>query len=191
MTRLPAPAPRRPDGFTLVELLVTVSIAGVLLMLAAPSVTEWILVQRVRASAAEMVTDIQYARGEAVRRGVNVAITFQNVATQTCYTVHTTNLFNACRCSLPTGTACGGANAGNRFELKTVNVIKTSKITVVSDRASLVFDAIRGLPTGMNTMQVDVSGGANRKLRVLTNATGRPQVCAPEGSTIVGHPACA
>ncbi len=61
-------------GFTLVELLVTISIAAILLALAIPSFTETIANNRLSSNANELVTALNFARSEAVKRGLQVTI---------------------------------------------------------------------------------------------------------------------
>lgn len=57
---------RRVLGLTLIELMITIAVVGVLLALAAPSFYEFMLVQRLKGVNAELVTDLQLARSEAV-----------------------------------------------------------------------------------------------------------------------------
>ncbi|HEX8011779.1 MAG TPA: GspH/FimT family pseudopilin [Casimicrobiaceae bacterium] len=65
---------RRAEGFTLVELLVTVSIVAVLVTLAAPSLTTLSLSQQVRASAGDLQTTLFFARNEAITRAADVSV---------------------------------------------------------------------------------------------------------------------
>jgi type IV fimbrial biogenesis protein FimT len=61
-------------GFTLVELLVTISIAAILLTLAVPSFGTLILNQQVRVSAGDLQTTLFYARSEAIKRAADVSV---------------------------------------------------------------------------------------------------------------------
>jgi type IV fimbrial biogenesis protein FimT len=158
--------------------------------LVVPSAVDWIRVQRVKASAAELVTDLQFARSEAVRRNLQVAITFGSVAAQTCYTIHTRNLFGECQCELGSGNACSFGLADNRFELKTVSLPAFNSVSLTPNRASSVYNSVSGFAGAMRLLQVTVDGGNNRKLMVQTNATGRPSICSPLDSTIKGYGTC-
>lgn len=181
----------RPSvGFTLLEALITVAILGALLAVSVPSAVDWIRKERVRASAAEMVSDIQFARAEAIRRHLTVAVTFKSDASQSCYTVHTINMFGPCICTLGAGTACPVAFGANRIELKTVSLPTNASVTMGANQ-DVTFDPVRGLPSTVAPLEVNFDGGGGRKLRVQTNATGRPQVCAPAGSNLQGYPPCA
>lgn len=63
-----------PDGFTLVELMVTVVVAAILLTIAVPAMQDLIASQRVRAAASELMTDLSYARVNAISNGRRVAV---------------------------------------------------------------------------------------------------------------------
>ena len=61
-------------GFTLVELAVTVAVAAILLALATPSFAELLRRNRLAAANNELVTALNVARAEALRRGRPVSI---------------------------------------------------------------------------------------------------------------------
>jgi type IV fimbrial biogenesis protein FimT len=62
------------SGFTLIELIVTVSIAAILLSMAIPSFIGTIASNRLTTSANEFVTTLNYARSEAINRGISVTV---------------------------------------------------------------------------------------------------------------------
>ena len=61
-------------GFTLMELMVTISIAGILLGVAIPSFTSIISSNRLTTYANELVTALNLARSEAIKRGQHVVV---------------------------------------------------------------------------------------------------------------------
>ena len=66
-------APHRQIGFTLVELMVTVAILVILASIAAPSFSNLLADQRLSGAANALLSDMNFMRSEALRRGVNVS----------------------------------------------------------------------------------------------------------------------
>ena len=62
------------SGFTLIELIITVVIAGILMSLAAPSFVSFVKNNRISSQANELMADLAFARSEAVKRGANITI---------------------------------------------------------------------------------------------------------------------
>ena len=73
----------RQRGFTLIELMVVVAVLGTLVMLVAPSFRDMILMQRLRGINAQVTTDMQFARSEAVSRGRTARVVLGSNANQT------------------------------------------------------------------------------------------------------------
>jgi type IV fimbrial biogenesis protein FimT len=61
-------------GFTLVELMVTIFVAGVLLAVAVPSFNRMMVTSRVTAQANELVAAINFARSEAIKRNTSMVL---------------------------------------------------------------------------------------------------------------------
>ena len=62
------------NGFTLVEMLVTLSIVGILTAIAAPSFTSLIASQNIRISASMLQSSLLQARSEAIKRNTVVTV---------------------------------------------------------------------------------------------------------------------
>lgn len=64
----------RQMGFTLIELMVALVIAVILLSIGVPGLRQFIQNSRIISQTNELVADLKFARSEAIKRGVNVAI---------------------------------------------------------------------------------------------------------------------
>ncbi|MET3913644.1 type IV fimbrial biogenesis protein FimT [Variovorax sp. OAS795] len=69
-----APPSRRLAGFTLIELMVTVAIAAVLLVVAAPSFVNFQRNSELTSATNSFVAAVNAARGEAMKRGMNAML---------------------------------------------------------------------------------------------------------------------
>lgn len=88
--RLPAPPAAR--GFTLIEVLVVITISAILLAVGVPMFQSTIASMRASEAANSMVASLDLARTEAIRRGTTVSL---------------------CRVTSTDPTACDGSAAGN------------------------------------------------------------------------------
>jgi type IV fimbrial biogenesis protein FimT len=69
---------RLSRGFSLLELMVTVAIVGVMLAVGVPSFRTWTQNAQTRSAAEAALSGLQSAKNEAIRRNVRVQLTFQN-----------------------------------------------------------------------------------------------------------------
>ena len=65
---------KEQQGFTLIELMVTVSLVGILLAFAIPSLRDMVSNDRVTSNSNEFVTSLSLTRSEAVKRGSRVTM---------------------------------------------------------------------------------------------------------------------
>lgn len=62
------------SGFTMIELLVTLSIAAIMVTLAVPSFSTFLLNNRLTSQTNDLVLALASARSEAVKRGISVTV---------------------------------------------------------------------------------------------------------------------
>jgi type IV fimbrial biogenesis protein FimT len=66
--------PIKQTGFTLLEVIIAVSIAGILLGIGVPSFVGTIRTNRLAAATNEMISALMYARSEAIKRNVPIVM---------------------------------------------------------------------------------------------------------------------
>lgn len=191
---------RRQHAFTLVEMLIVIALAAIVLTLAAPSFRNFILVQRLKSVNAQLVTDLQFARSEAVSRSSFMRLAFDNDPGRpfSCYTIYTA-LSDApherCKCYQGAGQACIGI-AGST-EVRTVQVDRNLSVEIKGVNATaFAFDHVTGAlvsnpvdnvpaPRSPVTLETHIDSSW---LRTTVGRTGRPTVCG--SSAAMGFPAC-
>ena len=85
-------------GFTLIELMITVTIVGILAAVATPSLRELILTQYVRSGAADLQSAFYVARSEAIKRACNVNVTPVGADWQQGWTVQVDTIAGSTSC---------------------------------------------------------------------------------------------
>lgn len=204
----------RERGFTLIEVLVVFAIIAIILVIAAPSFSSMIELQRLRGTNDQLVTDIQFLRTEAASRQEITGVTFRENASMTCYIVHTCGDVAgpdcSCNCTLAEGSRC----VAPRREVRTVQLLKSSKIIVkpavvtgsVTAPQRVMIDPATGSmlayfpvvifgPTpapltefwAETTLTSGANAGASVQTRLSTQA--RPSICSPDGR-VKGPAAC-
>jgi type IV fimbrial biogenesis protein FimT len=192
-------------ALSLVELMIVVAIAAIIIGLAAPSFSEYIVTQRVRSVHAQLATDLQFARSEAVSRGHYVSVRFQfttGAAGASCYVIFTrpdptfSNLIT-CDCLAAPGTRCAAFPTETQ-EVRTVTVPNELKVNLrVAAGQPDVFNfdprtgGLKFTPLDVAILSVtgfivDTSADAARALRAVVNGSGRANLCTPAGSSLGG-----
>lgn len=186
LNRLPSRA--HPGGFTIVELMVTVSLTAVLFAMAMPSFKSWIGNAQIRTASDAIQNSARLAQAEAVRRSRQVVL-FRTAD-------------SSCSATL------SAASTGKFWALRTVAVVQGQAVDViqcgtliseqsvveVSGPAALCFNsggrqAANAAPgiggtactldaTGSNVFDI-TSSSADRPLRVLVSLGGSVQMCDP------------
>lgn len=197
-------------GFTLIELLIVVAVVAVLLTLVAPSIRDMVLIQRLKSIHSQLVTDIQFARSDAVARGRLVSIAFRpgtSTDSMSCYTILTDNVSDnsipktpsdRCDCRQPAGSRC---TANGTTEIRTTQIPRDLGLLLSlpeGQATRFAFDPVTGglvlatnesgAPSGDNFI-ITTAVDSSRSLSAVVGLSGRPSVCKPSGS-ILSEPEC-
>jgi len=164
----------RYRGFTLIELLVVIAVLALIATLAAPSFARMMAKKRIEGITSELVTDLQYARSEAVQQNARVRVMFGTG----CYVIHTEGISALSSCS-QTGPSTVGAGSK---ELKTVQLPSgTASFSPNGGLPYLQFEPTRGLAVAPGSVDVTSTSG-EWQLRAVVSVVGRVRACSPNSS---------
>ncbi len=149
---------RQSAGFSLFELMVVVTVIGILAAFAAPAIRETLVNARLRSETQLLLGTLQWSRAEAVRRNTCVGIIFDPAAAS--YTAFADDGADG-------GTQCDRIQQGGEVWLRTIELNPDVNLvgTNFPGGASLCFNA-NG--TTCQSLQGNVSLGNQQRTDVLT-----------------------
>lgn len=152
--------PRRSHGVTLLELLVTVAVLAIIVAVGVPGLHNLVQNNRATGHANELVTALNFARSEAIRRGARVTI-----------------------CASANGTSCGGGDwsAGWVVLDQNDNLIRVWEAPSGNPALATSAASITFLPRGGRDSSAEATfnlalSGATVTRCIRVNPSGRPTV---------------
>lgn len=158
------------QGFTLIELMITISLLGILAAIALPSFQDMIVQSRLRSQTNELIGAVQYARAEAIKRNQTISL---------------------CATASATSTSCAAGNWGNWVVLDSGdNAIRRGGIPATLKLTSTLQDnTLRFLPTGLNNISAgndslnlcSPTGSGNTARSIQIGSSGRTTITPSSG----------
>lgn len=171
--------PRRQRGLSLVECAITMTIVMLVAGFALPSFDQLRQRRQLESTAAQLETDLQLARSEAVARHEGVRVTIEKSPAGSCYVVHTGSK-GSCKCLDAPAPVCEpGSEALRSVMLQAVGMPQLQSTT------SLLFDPDKGTVTPTGTLKLKGEIGT---VHLVVNVMGRIRACSPTG--MPGYRAC-
>ncbi|MCY7316087.1 MAG: GspH/FimT family pseudopilin [Rubrivivax sp.] len=177
-----APSRARQRGFTSLEGLAAVTVLAITLSSVAPSFKQMRDRRHLEGAAAQLATDLRYARSLAVAQRAPVRLSMHTQGNNSCYVVHTGPVAD-CSCTSPGGAQCNA----NAQLLQSANFDATGPVRLAANSRSMLFDPDRGTVTPTGTVRLQVASGA--ALHQVVNIMGRVRACSPQGA-MPGYPVC-
>ena len=168
------PSMKQARGYTLIELMVTVTIVAILAALAAPSFVRLIADNALSTQVNSLLADLRFARSEAIKRGINITLCPSSTSQDATAT-------------------CGGSdwkagwiafidNDANNSRASTETILRrqekfTTGASIVSNNAtpisSLRFNAEGRIPGGMSALNFTATNDAAPNRLLCISLTGR------------------
>jgi type IV fimbrial biogenesis protein FimT len=174
---------RRQPGFTLVELVITLLVLGVLVTLAAPSFQGMRDRMRLKAAAEAISSHLQFARSESIKQFSNLYVQVipgdGSVSANWCLGISSVD---SCDCNQ--AGSCVYGPASNPSE-KTLFSAGFPTVSLSSNSSSFKFGGQRARALAAGT--ITLAGSSGLALEIRVSPTGRILVCS---DTVTGYPSC-
>lgn len=172
----------RQQGFSLLELMIAITLLGILLVLGIPGMGNWLQNAQIRTATDSMLGGLQLARSEAIRR--NTLVQFVLVDTNTEPTKANVNSITASTSGknwMVRVYHSTGSYGTADFVQGRSGAEGTSNVAVSAGQSSIVFNAlgrVTPLPTGNITINLTNPRG-DRPLRIVVTPGGQVRMCDP------------
>jgi type IV fimbrial biogenesis protein FimT len=173
---------RQQAGVTLVETAAVTAVVAAITSVAIPSFEQALDRRHLEGAAAQLETDIHYARSLAVARNRPLRISFDNTDGASCYVIHTGSA-QQCSCAADGSAVCQGDATAER----SVRYAADSAVSLKSNSRSVLFDPVRGTSTPTATVQL--KAGSGMAIHQVLNVMGRVRSCSP-APALSGYARC-
>lgn len=170
-------------GVSLIESMIVLFVLSIVIGTAIPSLRSLSQRADVAGAAAQLETDVHFARSQARALNRTVRLTLLEAGGGTCYMVHTGAAAD-CNCG---GGQPAPACSGDSELLRAVVLDPKGEVQVRSASKVVTFDPLKGTVTPTATLRVE--GRDGRAIHQVVNLLGRVRSCSPQGRSM-GEAAC-
>lgn len=178
----------RQSGISLIEIAIALVVLSLLLALAFPSYSTWITNLKVRTAAEKMLSGLQLARNEALRRNTTVRFSLVSNLTSGCTLLSTglTAIISRADPSSKCNIAISESTDPFISQILSTSEGSTGVTLSATDgssgaRTNVMFNGLGRVLTGANWIsRIDVSAtGTTRALRIVITPGGQIRMCDP------------
>jgi type IV fimbrial biogenesis protein FimT len=172
-------------AFTLIEVMISIAILGIVMAIAVPSYLDWIDKNQLKDAVETFNSSLQRGRSISKARSENIFInvTVNSGTNAWCFGLHA----GTAACSCTTANSCNveqisSSDAGHYF-----SKVKIKNGNTISGQN---FDNVRGLISGTGGSITFISD-RGKEATINLNAVGNTILCSTAGSTYIGdYPSC-
>jgi len=172
----PNPKSRRIGGFTLVEMMVTVSVATILTVVAVPNMQGMMQRRQLEGAAGEVYANLLLMRSQAIEKNRTVFVNFGGSGLNWLY-----GLDDRTACAPSTAGDCklntNDDGSGGNERVYRGSAWKTVTLTQPFTGGALSFESRRGLPSGSGTIRMTSVAG---EIDVSVSPIGYVSICSPQ-----------
>ena len=186
----------RPNGFTLIELIVVMGIAGLMLGVGLPYFGTITRRARVESEARTIGISLLQARMQAIKRGRNVCVEFSTDPTKASYhkpivyvdnpSSGTAGAYDGADTMIATSEIASGS-AKDKFRIDAVNTVSPSTAVSTIEFIFTPFGALAATSTAQS-MYVGDTKGNMMQIAIGTRNTGKLSTTKLSGSSYVARP---
>ena len=169
-------------GFTLIELMITIAVLAIILAIAIPDVSIWMVRARIQAAAGKLQQDINWAKGYAIRSGYPVTVSIQGGGNACAWTISPQTI-SAVLQNVPQMSATQYANqyentpctvlTSGTFSVTPTGMVYDTNNAITS--AAIAFQAASQQPATYGYWLVQVSGAGD--VRSCATASANSTQC--------------
>jgi len=177
---------RQPAGYTLLELMIAVAIAGILLVIGVPSYRLLAANNRATSQANSFISLITYARTEAIRRNRTVGLC-KSIDGTTCSTASAGWESGVLVFTFTDTNSNGTWDSGESINIVRADVPFARKSTITGNHASInnsfVFQP-NGRGSGTGSFLISPTGSSTNQQRSVVMTFGRPRIQCPQSTNL-------
>ncbi|WP_299179838.1 GspH/FimT family pseudopilin [uncultured Neptuniibacter sp.] len=165
----------KQQGVTLLELLITIVVLTIVATIGVPGLFDHMDKRRIDGAAHTFLSDVQYARAEALKQSETIYIEVDTA--DWCYGITDSASAATCDCSAGTGCTVNGVDHYTSSD-------SFPNVTFASSLAgsTITFDPVRGTIGPSGSLFFSSTKGTSA-LRVILSPLGRAKLCATSGSS--------